>query len=69
MLKLAPRALDRHHYALTNRASCEQVHLVYHENEGEDPTQSLLTDTPIMINLCLWALTARSHRVLYVENA
>jgi hypothetical protein len=32
--------------------------LVYHENQGEDPAQSLLTDTPMMINLCLWALTA-----------
>jgi 4-hydroxybenzoate polyprenyltransferase len=32
--------------------------LVYHENQGEDPTQSLLTDRPMVINLCLWALTA-----------
>jgi 4-hydroxybenzoate polyprenyltransferase len=34
------------------------LYLVYHENQGEDPTQSLLTDRPMVINLCLWALTA-----------
>lgn len=33
------------------------LYLVYHENQGEDPTQSLLTDRPMVINLCLWALT------------
>ena len=33
------------------------LYLVYHENQGEDPTQSLLTDRPMIINLCLWALT------------
>jgi len=32
--------------------------LVYHENQGADPTESLLTDTPMVINLCLWALIA-----------
>jgi 4-hydroxybenzoate polyprenyltransferase len=34
------------------------LYLVYHQNQGEDPTRSLLTDRPMMINLCLWALTA-----------
>jgi 4-hydroxybenzoate polyprenyltransferase len=34
------------------------LYLIYHENQGEDPTQSLLTDRPMVINLCLWALTA-----------
>jgi hypothetical protein len=33
------------------------LYLVYHENQGEDPTQSLLTDRSMVINLCLWALT------------
>ena len=34
------------------------LYLVYHRDQGEDPTQSLLTDRPMMINLCLWALAA-----------
>jgi 4-hydroxybenzoate polyprenyltransferase len=34
------------------------LYLVYNKNQGEDPTQSLLTDRPMVINLCLWALTA-----------
>jgi 4-hydroxybenzoate polyprenyltransferase len=34
------------------------LYLVYHQNQGEDPTRSLLTDRPMMINLGLWALTA-----------
>jgi 4-hydroxybenzoate polyprenyltransferase len=34
------------------------LYLVYQENQGGDPTQSLLTDRPLVINLCLWALTA-----------
>jgi 4-hydroxybenzoate polyprenyltransferase len=33
------------------------LYLVYHENQGEDPTQSLLSDRPMVINLFLWALT------------
>ena len=33
------------------------LYLVYHKNNGADPTQSLLSDWPMIINLCLWALT------------
>jgi 4-hydroxybenzoate polyprenyltransferase len=33
------------------------LYLVYHKNTGADPTQSLLTDWPMMTNLFLWALT------------
>ena len=34
------------------------LYLVYHKDQGGDPTQSLLTDRPMVINLCLWAMTA-----------
>jgi 4-hydroxybenzoate polyprenyltransferase len=34
------------------------LYLVYQENQGEDPTQMLLSDMPLVINVCLWALTA-----------
>jgi 4-hydroxybenzoate polyprenyltransferase len=34
------------------------LYLVYHKNHGGDPTQSLLTDWPILINILLWAMTA-----------
>jgi len=34
------------------------LYLIYHRNHGGDPTQSLLSDWPIVVNLCLWALTA-----------
>ena len=33
------------------------LYLVYHQNHGGDPSQSLLTDKPMIIDLCLWALT------------
>jgi 4-hydroxybenzoate polyprenyltransferase len=36
---------------------CRYLYLVYHKDQGDDPTQSLLTDRPMVINLCLWALT------------
>ncbi|OGX48725.1 MAG: hypothetical protein A3G88_05865, partial [Omnitrophica WOR_2 bacterium RIFCSPLOWO2_12_FULL_63_16] len=34
------------------------LYLVYHKAEGGDPTQSILTDRPMMVNLGLWAATA-----------
>jgi 4-hydroxybenzoate polyprenyltransferase len=34
------------------------LYLAYHKNQGEDPTQNLLTDRPMIVNLCLWVLTA-----------
>jgi 4-hydroxybenzoate polyprenyltransferase len=34
------------------------LYLVYHENRGGDPTQLILSDMPIVINLFLWAATA-----------
>jgi len=34
------------------------LYLVYHKDQGGDPTQILLTDKPLVINLCLWVLTA-----------
>jgi 4-hydroxybenzoate polyprenyltransferase len=34
------------------------LYLVYHKDQGGDPTQTLLTDKPLLINLCLWALSA-----------
>ena len=34
------------------------LYLIHHKNEGGDPTQSLLADIPMLVNLCLWALTA-----------
>jgi 4-hydroxybenzoate polyprenyltransferase len=34
------------------------LYLVYHKDQGGDPTQNLVTDRPTVINLCLWALTA-----------
>ncbi len=32
------------------------LYLVYDKHAGGDPTHSLLTDRPILINLCLWAV-------------
>ncbi len=37
---------------------CRYLYLVYHKNQGGDPTQNLFTDAPTVINLCLWAVTA-----------
>lgn len=34
------------------------LYLVYHKDQGGDPAQSLLTDRPMILNVCLWALTA-----------
>src|SRR5262245_44329885 len=34
------------------------LYLVYQRNEGGDPTQTLLSDRPTVINLCLWAAAA-----------
>jgi 4-hydroxybenzoate polyprenyltransferase len=34
------------------------LYLIYHKDQGGDPTQNLLTDGPMAINLCLWVLTA-----------
>ena len=34
------------------------LYLVYHKDEGGDPTQSILTDRPMMVNLLLWAAIA-----------
>lgn len=34
------------------------LYLVYHKNGGGDPTQSLLSDRPLVITLCLWATVA-----------
>ena len=34
------------------------LYLIHHKNEGGDPTQSLLTDIPMLVNVFLWALTA-----------
>ncbi len=34
------------------------LYLVYHKAEGGDPTQSVLTDRAMMINLLLWAAAA-----------
>jgi 4-hydroxybenzoate polyprenyltransferase len=34
------------------------LYLIHHKNEGGDPTQSLLADIPMLVNVCLWALTA-----------
>ena len=32
------------------------LYVVYHKDQGGDPTQNLFIDRPLMINLCLWAL-------------
>lgn len=37
---------------------CRYLYLVYHKNQGGDPTQNLFSDIPTVINLCLWATTA-----------
>ena len=37
---------------------CRYLYLVYHKNQGGDPTQNLFTDLPTVLNLCLWAVTA-----------
>jgi 4-hydroxybenzoate polyprenyltransferase len=34
------------------------LYLIYHKDQGGDPTQNLLTDRPMAINLFLWILTA-----------
>lgn len=34
------------------------LYLVYHKDQGGEPAQSLLTDRPMVLNLCLWVLTA-----------
>lgn len=39
------------------------LYLVYHKEEGGDPTQSILTDRPMMVNLFLWVVTAAA--ILY----
>ncbi|MBI4354264.1 MAG: decaprenyl-phosphate phosphoribosyltransferase [Candidatus Omnitrophica bacterium] len=42
------------------------LYLVYHKEEGGDPTQSILTDRPMMVNLLLWVATAGV--ILYGER-
>jgi 4-hydroxybenzoate polyprenyltransferase len=37
---------------------CRYLYLVYHKGQGGEPSQCLLTDAPLLINLCLWACTA-----------
>jgi 4-hydroxybenzoate polyprenyltransferase len=32
------------------------IYLAYHRDEGEDPTQAVLTDVPMLINLFVWIL-------------
>ncbi|MBI2885468.1 MAG: decaprenyl-phosphate phosphoribosyltransferase [Candidatus Omnitrophica bacterium] len=39
------------------------LYLVYRKEEGGDPTQSVLTDRPMLVNLVLWAAAAAA--VLY----
>jgi len=39
------------------------LYLVYHKVEGGDPTQSILTDSPMLVNLLLW--TAATGILLY----
>jgi 4-hydroxybenzoate polyprenyltransferase len=34
------------------------LYLIHHKDEGGDPTQSVLADIPMLVNLCLWVLTA-----------
>lgn len=34
------------------------LYLIYHKDQGGNPTESLLSDWPMMINLCLWAAVA-----------
>jgi 4-hydroxybenzoate polyprenyltransferase len=34
------------------------LYVVYHKNQGGDPTESLLSDWSMIINICLWAATA-----------
>lgn len=34
------------------------LYLVYHKEEGGDPTQSIVTDRPMMVDLLLWAAIA-----------
>ena len=34
------------------------LYLTYHKDQGGDPTRSLLSDSPMLMNLTLWALTA-----------
>ena len=36
------------------------LYLVYHRSEGGDPTQTLLSDRPTLVNLVLWAAVATS---------
>ena len=33
------------------------LYLVYHKELGGDPTQQMLTDLPLMLNLGLWTVT------------
>jgi 4-hydroxybenzoate polyprenyltransferase len=37
---------------------CRYLYLVYHKDQGGEPSQCLFTDGPLIINLCLWACTA-----------
>lgn len=34
------------------------LYLVYHRSEGGDPTQTLLSDRPTLVNVVLWAIVA-----------
>ena len=33
------------------------LYLIYHKNQGGDPTENLLSDRCLIVNLCLWAAT------------
>jgi 4-hydroxybenzoate polyprenyltransferase len=37
---------------------CRYLYLVYHKGQGGEPSQCLLTDAPLIVNLGLWAFTA-----------
>jgi 4-hydroxybenzoate polyprenyltransferase len=32
------------------------IYLAYHRGEGEDPTQAMLTDVPMLVNLVIWII-------------
>jgi magnesium-transporting ATPase (P-type) len=42
------------------------LYLVYHRNHGGDPSQTLLTDRPLLINIVLWAVACGV--IIYAAN-
>ena len=42
------------------------LYLMYHKNHGGNPSQTLLTDGPLLVNVILWALI--TGLIVYTAN-